>query len=262
MGLLLSARRATLAVVTAFAFMLLLAMPAMAHHKTGHEGGPAASTEVAEVTEDNDSDGVVNAPDPLGDSDNRHPSGKDKHAEAGGSGNQGKSSSEPDGNGKGPERDEGGLDKPNGPGGLDILDQDGNNGCGNDDDFEDDNEGNCLGPATSHGRPEEEDDTVVDETDETVEETDDTQVTVVDDSTPTEVQGDAIQTASQPAPLEGVLGNAVGGAAPQAEAVSAVNAEAGELAFTGLDAITLLLMAMALAGLGWLSLHVGRRARS
>ena len=38
-----------------------------------------------------------------------------------------------------------GIDKP-GPefaGGLDNGDQDGNNGCGNDDDFEDDNEGWC-----------------------------------------------------------------------------------------------------------------------
>ncbi len=31
-------------------------------------------------------------------------------------------------------------------GGLDVLDQDGNNGCGNDDDFEDDNEGWCGKP--------------------------------------------------------------------------------------------------------------------
>ena len=30
-----------------------------------------------------------------------------------------------------------------GSGGVDKLDQDGNNGCGNDDDFEDDNEGWC-----------------------------------------------------------------------------------------------------------------------
>ncbi|MFN2587680.1 MAG: hypothetical protein ABR613_06155, partial [Actinomycetota bacterium] len=46
----------------------------------------------------------------------------------------------------------GGADKPNGPGGVDKADQDGNNGCGNDDDFEDDNEGWCGGkpkPATS-----------------------------------------------------------------------------------------------------------------
>ncbi|MFN2587746.1 MAG: hypothetical protein ABR613_06495, partial [Actinomycetota bacterium] len=39
----------------------------------------------------------------------------------------------------------GGADKPNGPGGVDKADQDGNNGCGNDDDFEDDNEGWCGG---------------------------------------------------------------------------------------------------------------------
>ncbi|MGH2691066.1 MAG: hypothetical protein ACRDHM_01000 [Actinomycetota bacterium] len=97
------------------------------------------------LTEDTDDDGVPNAPDPLGDTDNAHPSGKDKHVEAGGSGNQGKAVSDPDDDGRGPDRTNRGVDQPGGAGGLDILDQDGNNGCGNDDDFEDDNEGNCGG---------------------------------------------------------------------------------------------------------------------
>lgn len=100
-----------------------------------------------EITEDNDDDGFPNTPDPEGDSDNKHPSGKDRHAESGKSGNQGSTSSTPDQNGRGPERDHGGTDKPGGPGGVDTLDQDGNNGCGNDDDFEDDNEGRCGGVA-------------------------------------------------------------------------------------------------------------------
>ena len=77
-------------------------------------------------------------------SDNQHPSGKDRSGESGGSGNQGKSESNPD-DSKGPMRYEGGLgdDKPGGPGGTDRDDQDGNNGCGNDDDFDDDNNGWC-----------------------------------------------------------------------------------------------------------------------
>jgi hypothetical protein len=73
--------------------------------------------------------------------DNRHPSGRDRSVEPGGSGTQGKSASDPDGTSNG------GADKPGGPGGMDLGDQDGNNGCGNDDDFEDDNNGNCGGPA-------------------------------------------------------------------------------------------------------------------
>lgn len=84
-------------------------------------------------------------PDEEGDTDNRHPSGKDRHCEAGGSGTQGSAQSDPDDDGRGPDRSNGGLDQAGGPGGDDHADQDGNNGCGNDDDFEDDNEGLCLG---------------------------------------------------------------------------------------------------------------------
>jgi hypothetical protein len=91
----------------------------------------------------------------VGVSDNRHPSGKDRSAEHGGSGNQGKSESAPDDN-VGPMRNECGAspasdprggctDKPGGSGGIDLHDQDGNNGCGNDDDFDDDNNGHCGG---------------------------------------------------------------------------------------------------------------------
>ncbi len=96
--------------------------------------------------------------------DNRHPSGKDRSCESGSSEDgstgagaqdhegdsdtsiQGDSDSDPDDDGRGPDRSNGGADKPNGgPGGLDHADQDSNNGCGNDDDFEDDNEGWCGG---------------------------------------------------------------------------------------------------------------------
>jgi hypothetical protein len=132
-------RRSALASLMAMALMLIAA-PAFAGEKGDKTKGLATL-----VTEDNDNDGQPNTPDPEGDDDNMHPSGNDKSAESGGSGNQGKSGSTPDQNGKGPERDHEGTDKPSGSGGVDKLDQDGNNGCGNDDDFEDDNEGNCGG---------------------------------------------------------------------------------------------------------------------
>jgi len=141
----MEAPRARRAIVASGSILMLALMtgPAFAHHKGGHEGGPPDKETV--VTEDTDNDGVPNAPDPLGDTDNAHPSGNDKHVEAGGSGNQGKAVSDPDDDGRGPDRTNRGVDQPGGAGGLDILDQDGNNGCGNDDDFEDDNEGNCGG---------------------------------------------------------------------------------------------------------------------
>lgn len=132
-----------------------------------HDGD--AGSEEAVFTEDNDNDpgahgNQPNCPDPDGDADNQHPSGKDRSCEHGKSGNQGKSESTPDQDGKGPERDTNGTDKPNGPGGSDVYDQDGNNGCGNDDDFDDDNEGHCGGkrseppnePPSEENPPEEE----------------------------------------------------------------------------------------------------------
>jgi hypothetical protein len=78
--------------------------------------------------------------------DNKHPSGKDRTVENGGSGTQGRSASDPDGT------DNEGPDKAGYDGGLDKADQDGNNGCGNDDDFEDDNRGNCLGREGAPGQ--------------------------------------------------------------------------------------------------------------
>lgn len=52
---------------------------------------------------------------------------------------QGRSPSDPDG------ETNGGADKPGCTGGVDPGDRDGNNGCGNDADREDDNNGNCGG---------------------------------------------------------------------------------------------------------------------
>jgi len=131
------------------ALVLLVAGPAAAHHKSDHSTGSAQAGAPAKqtrggVTEDNDSDGVRNNIRDAG--DNRHPSRKDRSVEHGRSGDQGRSASTPDQDGRGPERDVGGIDQPDGPGGRDIIDQDRNNGCGNDDDFDDDNEGRCLGP--------------------------------------------------------------------------------------------------------------------
>ena len=64
----------------------------------------------------------------------------------------------------------GGVDKPGCTGGVDATDRDGNNGCGNDADREDDNNGNCGGDGTAAdepAQPEDGDDVTV--TPETVE---------------------------------------------------------------------------------------------
>jgi hypothetical protein len=75
-----------------------------------------------------------------------HPSGNDRSVEPGNSGTQGKSESDPD------KVANQGRDKPEDVGGFDS-DKDGNNGCGNDDDFEDDNNGNCRGRVQSSTTP-------------------------------------------------------------------------------------------------------------
>jgi hypothetical protein len=127
--------------------LLGTAAPALAHHKDGHDNGKPSGSE---TNESNDGD-PRDATDPNEDEgDNAHPSGKDRSREAGGSGNQGKSESDPDDDGRGPDRSNGGPDKPGGSGGVDKDDQDSNNGCGNDDDFEDDNEGLCRGKKKDH----------------------------------------------------------------------------------------------------------------
>jgi hypothetical protein len=252
-------RRATILAALA-AFTLWGSATAWAHHKPDHAGGPPASSQ---VTEDNDSDGVPNAPDPQGDSDNRHPSGNDKHEEGGQSGNQGSSSSEPDGDGHGPERDEGGLDKPDGPGGLDVLDQDGNNGCGNDDDFEDDNEGWCGKPdqQAASGSSEEDVDSATD--------TEDTS------AAPTETVATHVSAGTAASGTFGAVTSVLGVTASADEsvaggpevlgvvvrAVGAAPAVAGiPLAFTGANALPLVALAVGLSITGAILLLVGRRA--
>ena len=132
--------------------VFLMAAPALAGGGKGgeakassdHDGDADNDSGTAYTEDDDTNDGEANNVED--DDDNAHPSGKDRSTENGGSGNQGNSESDPDDDGRGPDRSNGGPDKPNGSGGVDLADQDGNNGCGNDDDFEDDNEGWCGKP--------------------------------------------------------------------------------------------------------------------
>ena len=114
-------------------------------HRNDRAG--SRNDETVGVTEDTDTNDGATPNNVVDAGDDAHPSGNDRSVENGGSANQGNATSEPDGNGSGPERDNGGVDQPGEPGGVDLADQDGNNGCGNDDDFEDDNEGLCGKPA-------------------------------------------------------------------------------------------------------------------
>jgi hypothetical protein len=209
-------------VVPVLVVLWLIGMsPVSAHHKDGHDHG-GGNGNATTVTEDNDGDGVGNTPDPSGNSDNKHPSGADKHAEAGGSVNQGKSASDPDGNGNG------GLDKPDGEGGDDIYDQDGNNGCGNDDDFEDDNNGKCGGPAPAVEGPTR--------------------------PKPDKDRGGKPGGRGGPGPV--VLPKALN--RPSAE-VAAVPVPSAELALTGMDVRPLLLVLVGLVATGTTLLVLGRR---
>ncbi len=80
----------------------------------------------------------------------QHPSGKERNTEHGKSQTQGKSESNPDGNGADKRRDaKDGSDA----GTQGISDYDDNNGCGNDHDFADDNNGNCGGRSESNPSP-------------------------------------------------------------------------------------------------------------
>ena len=150
-------RKALLSTIAALGLVGGLFVPAAGAKGKDEAPGQAKKADAAQVDRDGDADrnpGTAytedddtndgGTPNNVADSgDNRHPSGKDRSVEHGKSGNQGKAESDPDNNGKGPERNTGGPDKPNGSGGIDKADQDGNNGCGNDDDFEDDSEGWC-----------------------------------------------------------------------------------------------------------------------
>ena len=251
-------RRTALASLMAMA-MMAIAAPAFAHHKPDHAGGPASSSSTTVVTEDNDSDGMPNTPDPAGDTDNAHPSGNDKSAESGGSGNQGSSESTPDQNGNGPERDHEGTDKPGGAGGVDKLDQDGNNGCGNDDDFEDDNEGNCGGkaktkPPKTPKPPKDDTPKGNDNPKPPKDDDDDTPVVPSGNPTvtpPTIVSDAGTSSAGSPDDVPAPSGP---------EAAPAVVVSDGELAFTGVDITSFLIVTilLGLAGLGFVL--AGRRS--
>jgi hypothetical protein len=126
----------------ALAITLVPATAALAAPGNGNgasQGGGERTTETTSTVEQWECEDTPDQP-------SLHPSGRDRHCEPGGSGSQGKARSEPDGDGRGPDRNDRGTDEPGHHGGLYPEDQDGNNGCGNDHDFEDDNEGWCLGP--------------------------------------------------------------------------------------------------------------------
>ncbi|MFN2526166.1 MAG: hypothetical protein ABR505_07870 [Actinomycetota bacterium] len=142
-----SRRTAVLAIASCLLLMLVMA-PAWGNHDNGKgksQDHHASDQEAQGNKAENSDDGEK----PFDEEPNDHPSGKDKSEEPGGSDTQGKSTSDPDGDANG------GADKPcellddcaAEQGGFDS-DHDGNNGCGNDDDFEDDNNGWC-------GKPEE-----------------------------------------------------------------------------------------------------------
>jgi hypothetical protein len=164
-------RTSTIVWLLALMTALWLALPAGAKNDGTHgkSGSQSQSTESSGGPGNSDHDGDADS-DPstaeedshaeesdaeaysssTGTSDNAHPSGKDRSAEYGGSGNQGQAESNPD-DSKGPMRCEGDCgddDKSQAYGGTDLEDQDGNNGCGNDDDFNDDNNGHCGGNVT------------------------------------------------------------------------------------------------------------------
>jgi hypothetical protein len=140
--------RRTAAGLTALLVLLVLGFfaPAATAKSDKAPDSPGGQQQTA-LTEDTDDDGQPECPDPSGDTDNMHPSGKDRHCDA--TAPQGHSTSTPDQNTTGPERDVNGTDKAGEDGGADVYDQDGNNGCGNDDDFEDDNEGWCGGKVST-----------------------------------------------------------------------------------------------------------------
>jgi len=163
----LSIASAVLTVLSALLALLLVASPAFAdedsrgrskgkdkvqeqsddaREREERDNDGDADNEEGQTTEANDGDADDSTDPNVDEDDNAHPSGKDRSVENGGSGNQGNSESDPDDDGRGPDRSNGGSDKPGGSGGVDAADQDGNNGCGNDDDFEDDNEGWCGKP--------------------------------------------------------------------------------------------------------------------
>ncbi|MCU1378776.1 MAG: hypothetical protein JWN29_1759 [Acidimicrobiales bacterium] len=275
-------------------------------------GSHGARSDRTTITEDNDHNDGGTPNNVVDDGDNRHPSGKDRSVENGGSGSQGASSSDPDGTSNG------GADKPGGAGGYDKADQDGNNGCGNDDDFEDDNNGNCGGKAheaevkatevkatevkaagaedhTSCDRRIEERDQRLAAAEARRVETHDDAVTadkqdasggeVLAASAITSTPSPAVSAASAngaDAPAGEVLSNSAVAAPASAEVMATqaaapapaevtlaavstrssggvLGAVSGALAFTGLNAVTLLLVALSAIAIGWALLRTSRK---
>jgi hypothetical protein len=179
---------------------------------------------------------------PTSEDDNHHPSGQDRSVEPGGSGTQGKSPSDPDG------ESNGGEDKTGGEGGEHLDDQDGNNGCGNDDDFEDDNNGNCggFGP---QGPPE--GTTLEDEAEvrDVILERDEAEVDVVDVE---QEQADVLGVSFERQPAQAAVES------PQAEVLGATQ-ERSPLAATGMSSLAPLGFAVLLIGTGTAAIGVSRR---
>lgn len=202
---------------------MLLSSPAMA----GPEGKENPNKpEKVETTTDAPGNGATDA----------HPGRTERQVEHGGSGTQGKSESNPDGEG---------VDKPYaadgqaaetqqgdyGPDAVNADDFDGNNGCGNDTDFSDDNNGNCGGLK--------EDDVVVDDDDDVI--IDDVVVKNVVVETKTEsaqVMGIQIERAPETlaatAPAAQVLGVQIERAAPATLAATGLPLGLAALAGFGL----------------------------
>jgi hypothetical protein len=233
---------------TLVALGLMVAAPAaLAHHREKHDNGKASPAGGASdhdgdadngstvTTEDNDADGVSNAGDT---NESHHPSGKDRFLESGRSGNQGKSESDPDDN-VGPMRreelpcdnDPRGADKctdkPGGSGGHDTLDQDGNNGCGNDQDFDDDNNGWC-------GKP-----------------------TVVVETPPPPIVQPGGQVVERPEAAVEVLGARIQARRPAAVAV-ARQVRGGALPFTGVGVAGFVVVALTMIASGGVILRTRR----
>jgi hypothetical protein len=168
---------------------MLLSSPAMA----GPEGKENSKPEKVETSSEGAGNGETDA----------HPGRNERQLEKGGSGTQGKSQSNPDG---------GGVDKPYpadgqpagsqqgdyGPDEVNADDFDGNNGCGNDTDFSDDNNGNCGGLKKGH-----DDEVVDDEVDEDDVVVDDDKA-VVDDTQDTGAVLSANETATESAQVMGI----------------------------------------------------------
>lgn len=200
---------------------MLLSSPAMA----GPEGKENSNKpEKVETTMDAPGDGATDA----------HPGKTERQQEKGGSGTQGKSESNPDGDG---------VDKPYpadgqpaesqqgdyGTNEVNADDFDGNNGCGNDTDFSDDNNGNC-------GGLKEVDDVDVDDDDDVI--VDDVVVVADTKTESAQVMGIQIERAPETlaatAPAAQVLGVQMERAAPAALAATGLPLGLAALAGFGL----------------------------